>query len=248
MNEFISCGKCDSQGYIVENGIAKQCTCKKEYLETLQMKIKLVESNLIYEETSYSEIKRLLDYDLSQYKGKLSLQNVNRVQKYLDNFETRYNSLSFYFYGKQGTQKTTIAKYILTELLRRNYITYYIHAKELIDIIMASDRDDEKKALLDKILRVDCLCLDEWEASKLGLYQSGYKQAMLTSPLKIRLENIRKTTIFISNSSIDEMRKSQLGDTLGDLVERETQYGYFEFNDYYGDYREKLDLSSIWDD
>ena len=110
---------------------------------------------------------------------------------------------------------------------------------------MRSDREDEIRVLLDKILNVDCLVLDEFSAPRLALYKSGYKEKVLLPFLKTRLESIHKSTIFISNDPVEKL--SELDEFIKDLVERETLVGKMEFKDRYVDNMKPIDLNSIWD-
>lgn len=243
---YVHCPRCDSQGFIVSEGRAIRCGCWVEYRNRLSLIKKFLEANLIVAESSKEEVDRLMSYSLDDYKGKDRNSNIPKVRKFIRHFDERFNSINLFFTGANGTQKTTVAKNIVVELLRSNHTAYYIITKDLIDIIMSAERDEEKAVLLDRILKVDLLVLEEFSTDKMALYASNYKQSIFTSPIKKRFENIRKSTIIISNSSMEELKEGQLGSTIGNLIDRETKDCQFVFTDRYGDYA-TVDLSSIWD-
>lgn len=245
---YVHCDKCDEHGFIVTNGIATKCGCWRKYKEKLSLIKKMLDANLIFEESSRDEVNKLIDYSLDNYKGIDKNQNIPKIRKFLNQFDEKFNAVSLFFTGDNGTQKTTVAKFMVCELLRKGHTAYYVLTKDLIDIIMSAERDETKLSLLDSILKVDFLVLEEFSPDKLALYSSGYKQSILTSPIKKRFENIRKSTVIISNFSMSELRQSALGNTIIDLIDRETKNGcQFTFEDRYGDYA-SIDLTSIWDD
>lgn len=242
------CNKCDSHGFIVQDGRAVRCDCWMQYRNRLSLINKMLEANLIAEESSKEEVDRLISYSLDDYKGNDSTSNIPKVRKFLSKFDEKFNSVNLFFTGANGTQKTTVAKYMVLELLRSGHSAYYTLTKDFIDLVMLSERDEEAVRKLDSILKVDFLVLEEFSPDKLALYASGYKQSIVTSPIKKRFESIRKSTVVISNFSMNELRGSALGNTLVDLVDRETRNGcQLVFSDRYGDFA-KVDLSSIWDD
>ena len=249
---FVPCGKtfgdgskC-TKGFIIRPSGADRCECWVKYRNHLSLLAKMIDSNLITENSSKDEVKRLIEYSLDDYKGNDINHNIPKIRKFIRLFDEKYNSVNLFFSGENGTQKTTVAKNIVVELLRKDKTAYYTITKDFIDLIMASDRDEEKASLLNKILRVDLLVLEEFSTDKMALYSSDYKQSVLTTPLKKRFESIRKSTIIISNSSMQELKDSRLGSTIGNLVDRETKECQFCFTDRYGDYV-TVDLSSIWD-
>lgn len=243
---FKSCGKCDNFGFLHTNNYVEKCECRKEYESNLRLYGKLIKSNLLKESSSDTEFFRLLNYKLSDYKGKDLQNNLRKLDKFVNHFSEKFASINLYFWGDNGTQKTTLAKWILTSLLKKNFTVYYILTKDLIDLIMQSERDETKAKILDFILNVDCLVLEEAEVDKMALYQSGYKEKVFAPFLKSRLEIIRKSTIFISNSSIPKM-KENMEKTIADLIERETIQGVMKFEDNYIQNSVKEDIESIWD-
>ena len=248
LEPYKPCGRCDSHGFIVNGATATKCSCWTVYKNRLSLINKMLGANLIVEESSKEEVDRLLSYTLDDYKGEDTPKNLPKIKKFLSKFDEKFNSINLFFTGTNGTQKTTVVKYMVLELLRTNHSAYYTLTKDFIDLVMLSERDEEKAKKLDEILKVDFLVLEEFSPDKLALYSSGYKQSIVTSPIKKRFENIRKSTVVISNFSITELRESALGNTIVDLIDRETRNGcQFTFTDRYGDYA-KIDLSSIWDD
>ena len=122
----------------------------------------------------------------------------------------------------------------------------------LIVLIMDSERNENSRIRLDYVLHCDVLAVDEFDANRICLWQSGYKEKSLIVWLKTRLEVIKKSTWFISNFTIQELKDSPLGELYGDLIDRETMYARFEFKDKYvdnlSDNEIKNKMSFLWDD
>ena len=160
--------------------------------------------------------------------------------------------MHFYIWGGQGTQKSYTLKGMLTKLACKGKSVYYTFLKNLISLIIESDRDENAKSKLNYIMNVDVLVIDEFEEKRANLWASGYKENTLITWLKDRLEVIRKSTFFISNDSIETMKQSKFGELYGDLLDRETKFGRFEFTDRYMDSLSKEEIqatfASIWDD
>lgn len=241
------CDKCDNNGFIIKNGSAVRCECWIKYRERLSLLKRMLDANLVVEESSREEVEKLISYSLKDYKGNDMSGNIPKIRKYIDKFEERFRSVNLFFTGTNGTQKSTLARYMVLELIRKGFSAYYTITKDFIDVVMASERDELKAEKLDRILKVDFLVLDEFSPDKIAMYNSGYKQSIITSPIKKRFETIRKATIVISNKTLTELKNGEMGMTLSDLIDRETKNGcQLTFTDNYGDYA-RIDLSSIWD-
>ena len=275
------CEKCDSNGFIIKNGIAVLCDCRKKFEYELKASNILMNSGLLNENSTYEDFKKLISFDWSDYRGKDENGNLKKLQKFVDEFDkvkykevphnsvddkgnvirTEYSKVSIenpfkhlhcYVWGNQGTQKSYTLKGMLSKLACKGKSVYYIFTKDLIDLIIDSDRDENAQKKLDYIMNVDVLVIDEFDQRRIASWKSGYKENMLLVPLKNRLEIIKKSTWIISNCGIEEQKDSSFGELYYDLLKRETCYGQFNFTDRYFDSlsKEEIDekLKSIWDD
>lgn len=243
---FIPCVECE-HGFVIHEGIATKCECKKEYENYLKLVLKIIESNLAMWSSSKEQFDFLINYNLDLYKGKDLCNNISKIKKYVDRFEEKFKAFNLFFSGSPGTQKTTLAKHILVELLRKNYSGYYIIANDLIQLLIESARDEHKKNLLKELLEKDVLIIDEMDTEKVVLFQSNWQQKHLLPFLKNRLETIKKATIFISNRKINDLGKEFEG-AIQDIIMREVVDHSMLFEDKYNQLKTKVDLSKIWDD
>lgn len=252
---FYKCNKCDKNGFVIKNGIATLCDCRKTYEMELKSSDILLKSGLLTENSTYEGFKKLINYSFDDYKGKDENGNIKRIKKYVDEFDRSdkpFKNMHFYIWGEQGTQKSYTLRTMLVNLACKGKSVYYTFLKNLISLIIESDRDENAKSKLNYIMNVDVLVIDEFEEKRANLWTSGYKENTLITWLKDRLEVIRKSTFFISNDSIETMKQSKFGELYGDLLDRETKFGRFEFTDRYMDFLSKEELQatfvSIWDD
>ena len=253
--DLYKCNKCDSNGFVIKNSMATKCPCRVKYEQELKTSDVLSRSGLLNENSTYEDFKKLIDFDWSDYRGKDENGNLKKLQKYVDEFDRSdkpFKNMHFYIWGEQGTQKSYTLKGMLTKLACKGKSVYYTFLKNLISLIIESDRDENVKSKLNYIMNVDVLVIDEFEEKRANLWASGYKENTLITWLKDRLEVIRKSTFFISNDSIETMKQSKFGELYGDLLDRETKFGRFEFTDRYMDSLSKEEIqatfASIWDD
>ena len=249
------CDNCDSNGFIIESNTATKCNCRKKYEYELKASDILCKSGLLDENSNYEDFKKLMDFDWSDYRGEDEGGNIKKLRKYVDEFDNPnkpFDRLHCYVWGGQGTQKSYTLKGMLAKLACKGKSVHYIFAKDLISLLHDSERDDELREKLDYIKNVDVLVIDEFEENGCCLWASGYKERLLIVWLKDRLEVVRKSTWFISNASIEEMRNGKFGELFYDMIERETRYGRFEFKDKYSDYITKEEIiekmKNIWED
>ena len=249
------CNKCDSNGFIVGESSAVKCKCRKQYEYELSASNILLQSGLLTENSTYEDFKKLINYSFDDYKGKDENENIKRIKKYVDEFERSdkpFKNMHFYIWGEQGTQKSYTLKGMLAKLACKGKSVYYTFLKNLISLIIESDRDENAKSKLNYIMNVDVLVIDEFEEKRANLWASGYKENTLITWLKERLEVVRKSTWFISNDSMEEQKESKFGELFGDMLDRETKFGRFEFKDKYSDYitKEEIEqkMKNIWDD
>lgn len=170
--------------------------------------------------------KDFFDYDIADYKGNESISNVSRLIKYVhlfDNKEVKNEVVKsvLYLYGPNGTQKTTLGNWIGSELLQRGISCQYALMKKIIDELWESQRNEESKAYIDKLLKCDVLVIDEaFSKDKIHLWQSGNQIGYIDEFLRERLNN-RKGIIFISNNAPDEIESQGFSHSIHDLVNRE---------------------------
>lgn len=276
----IKCNQCDCNGFIVTENSALKCDCRIKYENEILASEILIKSGLLTESSTYEDFKRLIDFDWSDYHGKDENGNLKKLQKFVDEFDktkykeiphnsvddkgniirTEYSKVSIenpfkhlhcYVYGKQGTQKSHIMRGLLTKMAKLKKNVGYIFAKDLVGLIIDSERNEESNKKLNYFQNCDVLVIDEFDEQRICLWSSGFKEKSMIVWLKNRLEIIRKSTWIISNLTIEEQKSSKLGELFGDLLDRETRYGRFEFKDKFSDYitqdeiNEKLKF--IWD-
>lgn len=251
----IKCDKCNKDGFITTENGAIKCDCRQRFEQELKTSDILCKSGLLTESSSYEDFKKLIDFNWSDYRGKDENGNLKKLQKFVDEFDSDkkpFKHLHCYIWGTQGTQKSYTMKGVLTKLAIKEKSVYYIFAKDLISLLHDSERDEELKKKLDYIKNVDVLVIDEFEEQRCCLWQSGYKERLLIVWLKDRLEVVRKSTWFISNDSMEKQKESKFGELFGDMLDRETKFGRFEFKDKYSDYitKEEIEqkMKNIWDD
>ena len=170
--------------------------------------------------------KDFFDYDIANYKGNESISNVSRLIKYVHLFDDKDVKSEvvksvLYLYGPNGTQKTTLGNWIGSELLQRGVSCQYALMKKIIDELWESQRNEESKAYIDKLLKCDVLIIDEaFSKDKIHLWQSGNQIGYIDEFLRERLNN-RKGIIFISNNAPDEIESQGFSHSIYDLVNRE---------------------------
>ena len=247
------CSNCDVNGFITNpfTNTTEKCECRVKFEKDLRTFNLLKESGLLLETSTKNDFDELNSYSFDKYVGKDENKNLDKLKMYVSKFDDEskpFSKMSFYIHGPQGCQKSYTIKGILSRLAKSNHTVYYILAKDLVDLIIKSERDEEKKDLLNYIQTVDCLCIEELNAKRMALWNSGFKQEILVSWLKTRLEVVHKSTFIITNDTIEEFKSSELGELLGDLVERECKFGTFEFKDNYGANLSKEDFQKKFDD
>ena len=109
--------------------------------------------------------------------------------------------------------------------------------KKIIDELWNSQRDEEAKAYIDKLLKCDVLIVDEaFSKDKIHLWQSGNQIGYVDEFLRERL-NANKGIIFISNTPASAIEEQGFSHSIHDLVNRELKKtnGIMTMNDNYFD-------------
>lgn len=144
----------------------------------------------------------IMEYDIGSYVGTNSIINVERMKKYVANFDIKFSKLHFYLYGPNNCQKTTLSWWIGRELIKKGKKVKYILMNDLVKIL-TKEFEEEYDNTVMSYLRCDCLIIDEsFMKERMTIYKSGYQIPYLDSFLRKRLDI--SSTIFISN--IDQHR------------------------------------------
>ena len=149
--------------------------------------------------------KECYDYDIANYKGNESISNVNRLIKYVHLFDNKDENIRrqitksvIYLYGPNGTQKTTLANWIGSELLQKGVSCCYALMKKIIDELWESQRDEESKAYINKLLKCDVLIIDEaFSKDKIHLWQSGNQIGYIDEFLRERVFTLNFKNIIL---------------------------------------------------
>lgn len=240
MNEFIPCNKC-SNGYIinVKDGVAKKCSCLKLFQQKSKINIELERANI-------------KDFNLTfeDYVGKKSCSNIYKLKQYCEKNELKTNS-HLYFYGSNGTQKTTVAKIILKEYILQGKSAKFILMSDLLDILTdVFSSSPTRESELEHLRNVDILVIDDaFDNKKVTMYKSGYQLSFIDRFIRTRIEVIKKNTIFTSNVAINDIVKNGFTSDIENLLQRSIviRGGYFLFEDVYISEENNVDIKSLWD-
>ena len=222
-----SCNLCKN-GYIysIENGeeTVQRCKCKSKDLTEAKLNIAYDLAGIPY---NYFNSK-----DFSYYSGDKSKDKVNELKHFVDNFE-ELKFASFYLHGLPSTQKTTIAKIVGSELIKKGYSVKYMIMNTLIKEIINSDFEREGNRF-----NVDFLILDEaFDPIKMTVYKSNFQIPFLDTFIRERVETLKKSTMFISNVPLENVEY----DYIREVVRRNCLI--YEFKDKIT----KQDAFSIYD-
>jgi len=182
------------------------------------------------------------DYGLGEYKGEDKAGNLPKIKKYVSDFE-RFKTVSLYLWSKgNSSQKTTVAKNIILELLLSGYECRFVLMADLLTLLQKEAFGDAAIAAEIAGLRaVDFLVIDDaFDPRKATLYKSGYQFSFLDTFLRYRLETVNKATCFTSNVPISEIGKTWTPSIMS-LVQRSVPTP-MEFCDYLNDFKKE----DIW--
>jgi DNA replication protein DnaC len=240
MKEFKPCHRCKSRNGLpngfyykttiqnnIEYKLVKECDCHKKWSKEKELYLKFIKSG--FQENFYN-------YDIKSYLGTNSISNIKRFQKYIEGISNPdIRSSILYFYGINGTQKSTIANWIGKQIIQSNYDCKYILMNPLIKLLHSANMDEEKREELRKYEECDIIILDEafTQKSQWGGYLDNF--------IKERIIN-RKGIIFISNYAPAMITEHGFDKSIRDLVEREIlkRNSLFIFEDSYIANKDKI--------
>lgn len=223
LEKFIPCRKCKHQenseipdGYIKVEGGIKECECHKKWVSDKR-------NFITFKQSGFNP--SFFDKSFNDYVGIESIANIERLKNYIKCFdgETRDKAISsiIYFYGINGTQKTSVANYIAKQLIEKKIHVNYILMKELIDRLWSAQRDEDSKYIIEKLSNTDVLIIDEaFSKDKIHLWASGNQLGYIDEFIRERI-NKNKGIIFISNTQIDDIENQGFSHSIQDLVLRE---------------------------
>lgn len=254
MEKFIACRKCagkgvrgQSTGYIynAELNAVRECECHIRYRTNKGILDRL-------EKAGIGQDDFVLNYNIdTDYVGTQSLESVSKIKKYISQFKAglpAYHHAMLYMYGINGSQKTTIGKYICKEIVStckdddykdslypNYYKAQFITMNDLIKQLTILDTDKQETAM-KKINDADVLIIDEsFDKEKVTIYKSGFQIPYLDSFLRKFMMNPTKSIIFISNVEPKEIESNGYSHSIQDFVERQTtiQNSVLPFMDNY---------------
>lgn len=215
MNEFVACGNC-SRGYIYDRDnetgelVAKRCSCLTEWLASRKQQILLEKSGLP---------AGFLHYTIDDYKGKDEANNVGKLKLYVAQFEEKFRNLSLYLWSEvNGTQKTTVAKWILGQVIEKGFSARFVNMNELVEKLIKNYFDGSYQDEIDHARDVDLLVVDDaFDSQKVNLWKSGYQLSYIDTFFRVRLEQHERATIFTANvdpSQIHDIYNQSIGNLI----------------------------------
>ena len=105
-----------------------------------------------------------------------------------------------YVVGSTGVGKTGLASGLLLKALENGYRCQFIRAQDLFDELYASLADRSSRKLLNRLARLDCLCIDEFGYVNLKPEQSNIFFKLMEERYH------RHSTIITTNLGYDEWR------------------------------------------
>lgn len=227
LEKFTPCGKCEN-GYIYSGdyAVAHKCDCLKEYQKRQKLRIELTKANIPPD--------TIIDYTIRHYIRGESFGEVKRLKFYVEHFD-RFKDKQLYMWGKPGTQKTTLAFWVGKELIKKGYSVRYTLMNDLVKVLQKQgfEYDDD---MVEPMLKADCLIIDRaFVSDQVTLYKSGYQIPFIDNFLRHRIDQLQKSTIFISNVHVTHISDNGFGMDIQDLITRKTKPfdTILEFKDHY---------------
>jgi len=173
-------------------------------------------------------------------------ERVEKLKKYINEFETKYKSIHLYFWSRaNGTQKTTMASLLAKELALIGNSVEFILMSDLSKLLTKEGFEDGANDEISRYLNVDFLIIDDaFDSKKITVYKSGYQVPFIDTFLRKRLETKRKATCFTANVSLSDIDENVFGISLKKLMERSI-LDPWEFTTSYS-VRNDFDPQDLW--
>jgi len=233
---MLTCTKCNGTGYIKDsfNLSVVRCSC----LESQQLQAKLFSLSMAANLPNYPE------WNPSMYVGEKSKDNMRKLQLFVNKFEERFKTISMYWVGTNSTQKTTSAHWAACQLLLKGWKVQYVTMQHLIKDLLENESFSNTSEKVQKYYQADFLIIDEsFDPTKVTVFKSQYQIPFLDSFLRERMEIRRRSTLFISNVSTEQI--DSFSTSLRALVERCTAGSIFTFEDRY--MKDVSVINNLWE-
>ena len=234
--KFIPCEKCRNNreglppGYYwasPNKKLAAECEC--HYKWEIQS-----QGEKLFKHYGFNE--KYWNYNPRSYVGAKSLADKNRLMNYILQFEENpeVRKLLVYMYGPNGTQKTSLANFVGKSLILKGFVVRYILMNNLIKDLQDMEFNEDIKAKVEKLNEADLLIIDEaFDTTKVTVYKSGYQLPYLDSFLRERYDQDRRSTLFISNVTPQDISVDKFGASLQNFMVRTTINSFLTFQDEY---------------
>lgn len=242
--KYEPCDKC-KDGYIyvraAKNGghdeHVVRCQCLTDFIKKRTLEIRLGSSGLS---------STIINYDLSNYIGEKSKDELRKIELFILEFGARFHNKYLYLYGPNGTQKTTLAQYVGRELLEQGFTVKYILMNDMIKNLTKEGFEENIDTEINSYQAVDCLIIDEsFDKEKILWYKSGYQMNFLDTLLRKRIDQLNKSIIFISNKNVASINDN-FNTSIYDLIKRNTKQTVLEFYDHYS-LKDDFDPKDLWE-
>lgn len=243
IDPFIPCRRCSSSilpdGFILRrDGTASECECHIEWREKQSLKLKLEKSNIA---------SSIINRDFKDYIGNKSIGEIEKLKKFVERFKELGYKKCLYVHGPHGTQKTTAVQIVGKEILKQNFSVFYIRSMDLIvKHFNQFNPTEEDTVFIQRAEESDLVIIDECFARKRHESVSDYQLIALRNFLKNRLEIQEKSTIFISNYSIQEIQKQGFDRGIYDLIYRNTIGKVLLMEDNYNEEVTQFDIDELF--
>ncbi len=222
--EFKPCEKCANKENLFKEGflqsvdsnnnlVVRECDCHRQWRGYNQIltKFKKCGGNPL-----------LFNLEFSDYKEPIPDRFSKFAKQYFSNLSNPKIKSSFvWFYGDNGTQKTTMGNLFLKRLLINRVSSSFILMNSLAKLLMNAERDEVARKELEILSSKEVLIIDEsFDISKMSLYKSGWQIPFLDTFLRERIAE-GKGVIFISNVDVPDI-DDRFGKSLKDLITRTT--------------------------
>ena len=205
--------------------LLKRCSIYEQYLKDIQLLRSLKKAGLPEEMLKYS-----LDQDYLGEKSKDTIEKVKKFVNYLTNQNPRFLALQklakksmLYFYGKNGTQKTHVAWWIIKECIKKKITAKYTTMQKLLTDLTDLNKSNPENPVylrIEEYNSVDILVIDEsFDKDKMTVFKSNYQIPFLDDFIRNRYQS-GKGMIFISNVPLEKIEENKISASIEDFVKR----------------------------